>query len=82
MLRLPVRMMIGAISLALLVMLSGVVIAQEREVGPITAAIIERGELICGGNASVAGFGFQDPVSGEFTGFDIDICRAIAAAIL
>jgi general L-amino acid transport system substrate-binding protein len=82
MLRLPARMMIGAISLALLVMLSGVVIAQQREVGPITAAIIERGELICGGNASVAGFGFQDPVSGEFTGFDIDICRAIAAAIL
>lgn len=79
MLRRLIALTIGTL---VLVMLTGVTIAQERAVGPITQAILDRGELICGVNASVAGFGFQDPVSGEFSGFDIDICRAVAAAIL
>lgn len=82
MLRLPIRVITLAISLGLIVMLSGIALAQQREVGPITRAVIERGELICGANASVAGFGFQDPVTGEYSGFDVDVCRAIAAAIL
>ena len=42
----------------------------------------ERGELLCGGNASVPGFGYLDPDTNEFAGFDIDFCRAIAAAVL
>lgn len=82
MMRLPLRLLVVAISLGLLVLLNGIAIAQTRPLGPITQAIINRGELICGANASVAGFGFQDPVTGEFSGFDVDICRAVAAAIL
>lgn len=70
------------ISIALIVVLSGAVIAQDRPVGPITQAVKDRGELICGVNSSVAGFGFQDPATGEYSGFDIDFCRAVAAAIL
>lgn len=77
-----VRFFALLMSVALLASLASVLVAQEREIGPITRAILERGELICGANASVAGFGFQDPATGEFTGFDVDICRAIAAAIL
>ena len=42
----------------------------------------ERGFLRCGGNADVPGFGFLDPDQGRFVGFDIDICRAIAVAVL
>lgn len=42
----------------------------------------DRGVLNCGGNASVPGFGYLDPETNEFTGFDIDFCRAIAAAVL
>jgi len=44
------------------------------------ASIKERGELICGGNGTLAGFGLPDP-QGNWTGFDVDFCRAIAAAI-
>ena len=44
------------------------------------AAVKERGELICGANGTLAGFGMPDP-QGKWTGFDVDFCRAIAAAI-
>ena len=39
-----------------------------------------RGELICGANPGLAGFGLPDD-QGAFKGLDIDECRAIAAAI-
>ena len=45
------------------------------------ALIRERGELICGVNDQLVGFGAVNP-DGEFEGFDIDFCRAIAAAVL
>lgn len=66
---------------AILTMGISAVTAQERQVGPITQAIIDRGELICGANASVRGFGFVND-AGEYSGFDVDVCRAVAAAIL
>ncbi len=44
------------------------------------AAVKERGELICGANGTLAGFGIPDP-QGKWIGFDVDFCRAIAAAI-
>jgi general L-amino acid transport system substrate-binding protein len=43
-------------------------------------AVKDRGELVCGANGSLAGFGMPDP-QGNWTGFDVDFCRAIAAAI-
>jgi general L-amino acid transport system substrate-binding protein len=43
-------------------------------------AVKDRGQLICGANGSLAGFGIPDP-QGNWTGFDVDFCRAIAAAI-
>src|ERR1700726_5339906 len=42
--------------------------------------IKNRGELICGANGTLAGCGRPDP-QGNWTGFDVDFCRAIAAAI-
>lgn len=51
--------------------------------GDETLALVqERGTLKCGGNQNVPGFGYLDPDSGDFTGFDIDFCHAIAAAVL
>ncbi len=44
------------------------------------ATIKSRGELICGTNGTLAGFGLPDPQV-NWTGFDVDFCRAIAAAI-
>ncbi len=49
--------------------------------GPVTQNVLARGELICGVNAQLAGFGVVND-AGEFEGFDIDICRAVAAAVL
>ena len=43
-------------------------------------AIKDRGQLICGANGTLAGFGLPDP-QGNWTGFDVDFCRAISAAI-
>ncbi|HVM00418.1 MAG TPA: amino acid ABC transporter substrate-binding protein [Egibacteraceae bacterium] len=45
------------------------------------AQVRERGELICGINDVVPGFGFIGE-DGEPEGFDVDLCRAIAAAVL
>jgi general L-amino acid transport system substrate-binding protein len=43
-------------------------------------AVKDRGELNCGANGQLSGFGMPDP-QGNWTGFDVDFCRAIAAAI-
>ena len=45
------------------------------------AAVQERGSLICGGNDTLPGFGIVDD-AGEYSGFDIDYCRVVAAAVL
>ena len=41
----------------------------------------ERGKLVCAANNALAGFGFTD-ASGNTVGFDIELCRAVAAAVL
>ena len=41
----------------------------------------DRGTLNCGANGTLAGFGLPD-AQGKWTGLDVDVCRAIAAAIL
>ena len=70
------------ISLLLVTALSlGVGLAAAQDDGSILARIQERGELICGVNATLPGFGTQND-AGDFVGFDVDICRAVAAAVL
>ncbi|MGB7258166.1 MAG: amino acid ABC transporter substrate-binding protein [Pseudolabrys sp.] len=44
------------------------------------AAVKNRGTLNCGANGTLAGFGLPD-AQGKWTGLDVDVCRAIAAAI-
>jgi general L-amino acid transport system substrate-binding protein len=44
------------------------------------AAVKDRGQLICGANGTLAGFGLPDP-QGNWVGLDVDFCRAIAAEI-
>ena len=39
-----------------------------------------KGFLQCGVNSGLAGFGFPD-ASGNWSGFDVDYCRAVAAAV-
>jgi general L-amino acid transport system substrate-binding protein len=40
----------------------------------------QRGELICGSNSGLAGFGIPNE-QGQWSGFDVDYCRAVATAI-
>ncbi len=40
-----------------------------------------KGELACGVNTGVVGFAAPD-ANGKWVGFDVDICRAVAAAVL
>ncbi len=54
-------------------------VAQE---GNTLKIVRDRGVLLCGGNANVPGFGYLDPATNEFAGFDVDYCRAVAAAVL
>jgi general L-amino acid transport system substrate-binding protein len=49
--------------------------------GEIYNRVLERGRLVCGGRTDLAGFGMLDE-SGRNIGFDIDLCRAVAAAVL
>jgi general L-amino acid transport system substrate-binding protein len=44
-------------------------------------AIKKKGEVSCGVNSGLGGFGIADS-SGKWTGFDVDFCRAVAAAAL
>jgi general L-amino acid transport system substrate-binding protein len=49
--------------------------------GSVLDEVIERDTLNCGVNDEVPGFGFQNE-EGAFEGFDIDYCKAVAAAVL
>jgi general L-amino acid transport system substrate-binding protein len=49
--------------------------------GPTVEAIKKRGALVCGVDTGVPGFSSQDN-TGKWVGFDIDYCKAIAAAVL
>jgi general L-amino acid transport system substrate-binding protein len=49
--------------------------------GDTLQAVRSRGFLRCGGNQAVPGFGYINPDTNDFEGFDIDYCKAVAAAI-
>ncbi len=48
--------------------------------GATLKTVQERGKLVCGVNSAVPGFGYVDS-AGNFSGFDVDYCRALSAAI-
>jgi general L-amino acid transport system substrate-binding protein len=49
--------------------------------GSTVDAIRGRGQLVCGVNTGLAGFSAPN-AQGQYQGFDIDLCRGVAAAIL
>jgi general L-amino acid transport system substrate-binding protein len=55
--------------------------APAAQGGGVMEAVKSRGKLICGGRTDLAGFGMLD-YAGNNMGFDIDLCRAVAAAVL
>lgn len=55
--------------------------AAAQPAADTVAAIRARGHLICGVSVNAPGFALPDS-RGEFRGLDVDICRAVAVAIL
>ncbi|MBX3015056.1 MAG: amino acid ABC transporter substrate-binding protein [Caldilineaceae bacterium] len=55
--------------------------APAQQASQSTLQIVQdRGRVICVGNSVLPGFGFLDE-QGNFSGFDVDFCKAVAAAI-
>ncbi|WP_376099803.1 amino acid ABC transporter substrate-binding protein [Roseomonas sp. CCTCC AB2023176] len=76
------RLGLGAIFGAALTALAAFPAAAQQPQQPAGLdAIRQRGQLICGVNAGLAGFAQPDS-QGVYRGFDVDFCRAMAAAIL
>ncbi len=63
-----------AVSLAL-------VSASSVQAGPVLDAVKARGQVVCGVNTAAPGFAGADS-KGEWKGLDVDVCRAVAAAVL
>jgi len=57
------------------------VVTQPQGYGTIAARVRERGKVVCGIHTELLGFGYLD-ANGRNIGFDIDLCRAVAAAVL
>lgn len=60
---------------------TGLMSAAPAMAGKTLDAIKARGQVICGVNTGLAGFSQADS-SGNWSGLDVDICKAIAAATL
>jgi general L-amino acid transport system substrate-binding protein len=67
----------GALAAALILLLA----APVAQAGKTLDSIKQRGQVVCGVNTGLAGFAIADS-QGKWTGLDVDICRAIAAAVL
>ena len=67
-------------SITFAICLVAVVIAAVPAFSQTLAAVQDRG-LRCGVNASLPGFGALDSDSGQFSGFDVDFCVGLAAAV-
>jgi general L-amino acid transport system substrate-binding protein len=59
----------------------GTLLATTAHAGKTLDAIKARGEVVCGVNTGLAGFSAADS-NGKWSGLDVDVCRAAAAAVL
>jgi general L-amino acid transport system substrate-binding protein len=68
-------------TVATLIAAMGTLAAAPAFAGKTVDAIKARGQVVCGVNTGLAGFGAADS-AGKWNGLDVDVCRAIAAAVL
>lgn len=68
-------------TLAVVAAALGTLAALPAHAGKTLDGIKARGQLVCGVNTGLAGFGAADS-TGKWSGLDVDICRAMAAATL
>jgi general L-amino acid transport system substrate-binding protein len=68
------------IGLAVAIAVAAAAVTYERYDTKTLKRTVRRGEVLCGVNAGLPGFSIPDD-KGNWTGFDVDFCRAVAAAI-
>ena len=68
------------IGLAVAIAVAAAAITYERYDTKTLKRTIRRGDVLCGVNKGLPGFSIPDD-KGDWTGFDVDFCRAVAAAI-
>ena len=68
------------IGLAVAVAVAAAAVTYERYDTRTLARTLRRGEVLCGVNTGLPGFSIPDE-KGNWTGFDVDFCRAVASAI-
>src|ERR1700753_648050 len=68
------------IGLAIAFAIAAAFVAYERYDTRTLKRTVRRGEVLCGVNTGLPGFSIPDD-KGNWTGFDVDFCRAVAAAI-
>ena len=68
------------IGLAVAVLVAAVAITYEVYDTRTLKRTVRRGEVLCGVNKGLPGFSIPDD-KGNWTGFDVDFCRAVASAI-
>jgi general L-amino acid transport system substrate-binding protein len=73
-----IRSLLGSVLMTLVLLPAAVPAGAEQN---LTAQIRNRGELRCGVSKNIAGFAEQD-ASGAWRGFEVDYCRALAAAVI
>ncbi|HEV3247830.1 MAG TPA: amino acid ABC transporter substrate-binding protein [Beijerinckiaceae bacterium] len=72
---------LSGLAAAFLLAIGAAVVASPSSQAATLEAVKARDQLICGINPNLPGFGQPDK-DGAFKGFNADICRAIAAAVL
>jgi general L-amino acid transport system substrate-binding protein len=68
-------------NVAIVAVVLGTLAAVPAHAGKTLDGIKARGQVVCGVNTGLAGFSAADS-NGKWTGLDVDICRAVAAATL
>lgn len=71
----------GTRRLAWTLALGGLMASSPAWAGKTLDAIKSRGQVACGVHTGLAGFSAADS-TGKWTGLDVDMCRAVAAAVL
>ncbi|MFQ5945880.1 MAG: amino acid ABC transporter substrate-binding protein, partial [Anaerolineae bacterium] len=78
-------LLLGVLSVALLAAACATPAPEEappvEEVRSRLDIVKDRGNLVCANRTDLLGFGYLDPTTGANIGFDVDLCRAVAAAI-
>lgn len=75
------RKALGFLTTTAMIAAAGTAAAQQLAPSPTLDAIKSRGHLECGVHVGIPGFSFPND-KGEWSGLDVDYCRALAAAIL